>query len=382
MAKFIFVTGGVVSGLGKGITASSLGMLLTLRGFRVTIQKLDPYINVDPGTMSPYEHGEVFVTNDGAETDLDIGHYERFLGRNLTANSSFSSGQIWLNVINKERKGEYLGKTIQIVPHITNEIIDTMKSVANDVDIVIVEIGGTVGEIESSTFIEAIRQFRNELGDQDSLSVHVTLVPFLEMSGEIKTKPTQISVRELGSMGVFTDIIVCRSSANVQLDTEARKKIALFCNLGSHENVIHNYDSRSIYEVPLTLKEQNFDDIVLKKLGLCAPQPDLKDWRNMVKHMFNGYPKKTVAIVGKYVSVPDAYLSVVESVNIAGISCKIKPEIKLVDSEEIEKHGAAKCLKGVDAIIVPGGFGNRGIEGKIKTAEYARKNNIPYLGIC
>lgn len=382
MAKYIFVTGGVVSGLGKGITAASLGRLLIERGLNVTIQKLDPYLNVDPGTMSPMEHGEVFVTEDGAETDLDIGHYERFLGRSLTRGSTRTGGQIYLNVINKERRGEYLGKNVQIVPHITNEIIDTMKSVGEGQDIVIVEVGGTVGDIESMTFIEAISQFRKQLGHGNSLSIHVTLLPHLPMSGEVKTKPTQASVRELSSMGVRPDIIVLRSGADIELDEEGRKKIVMFCNLDSINDVIHNKDCRSIYEVPLVLKDQKLDDNVLAKLGMTASQSEMKEWRKLVKHLLNGYETKKIALVGKYTTMPDAYISVMESIKLAGVEVGVKPQITLVDCGEIEKKGAKQVLAGFDAIVLAGGFGTRGVLGMIHTVQYVRENDIPFLGIC
>ncbi|MDR0850696.1 MAG: CTP synthase [Christensenellaceae bacterium] len=382
LPKYIFITGGVVSGLGKGITAASLGRLLINRGLKVTIQKLDPYINVDPGTMSPYQHGEVFVTDDGAETDLDIGHYERFLGRSFSKDCNYTTGKIYSSVIAKERAGEYLGKTVQVVPHITNEIIDAMKSVAGGEDIVIVEVGGTIGDIEGMAYIEAIRQFRKELGPKGSLSVHVTLIPYLDCSGEIKTKPTQNSVRDLSRMGVTPDIVVCRTNADVILDSETRDKVAMFCNLDSPSDVILNQDCRSIYEVPILLKQQKFDDIVLKKLGLKASKDSLGTWKKMVKSMTQKHVIKTIAIVGKYVAVPDAYISVTEAVKHAGLACGVSVSVKLIDSEDIEKQGAEKLLSGTNAIIIPGGFGNRGIEGKIMAAQYARKNKIPFLGLC
>jgi CTP synthase len=379
--KYIFVTGGVVSGLGKGITAASIGRLLINRGLRVTIQKLDPYINVDPGTMNPLEHGEVWVTDDGAETDLDIGHYERFLGRSFMRNNCNTSGQIYDAVIKKERAGEYLGRTIQVVPHITNEIKNVMKSVAANNDIVIVEVGGTVGDMESMPHIEAIRQLRKELGHDNSLSIHVTLVPYLESSGEIKTKPTQASVRDLSQMGVFPDLVVCRTNSNVELDSSTRKKIAMFCNLTGERDVIHNKDCRSIYEVPILMKQQMVDEIVLEKLKLTAPQDDLHIWKQMVGEMLKTREPKTVAIVGKYTAVPDAYLSIIEATKHAGFNCDVGVKIKLVDAEKIEKNGV-KEIGAVDAIIIPGGFGERGIQGKINTVQYARENKIPFLGIC
>ena len=387
MSKYIFITGGVVSGLGKGITAASIGRLLMDRGLTVTVQKLDPYINVDPGTMSPYEHGEVFVTDDGAETDLDIGHYERFLGRSFGKNSNHTMGRIYSSVINKERSGEYLGKTVQVIPHVTNEVKSVMRSASNGEDIVIIEIGGTVGDIEQMVYVEAIRQFRKEIGIGNTLSVHVTLVPYMTVSGEIKTKPTQTSVRELSSSGVFPDIIVCRTDAEVVLDTDTRAKIAMFCGLDGPECVIHNRNCGTIYEVPLLLKDQKIDDIILDKLGLTAKAGDMKDWRKMVdKILLCGDKVKTrqlkIALVGKYAEMPDAYMSIMESIRHACWSLGVGPNITLIDSERIENEGAAKVLKGFDAIVVGGGFGIRGVEGKILTAKYAREKDIPYYGIC
>jgi CTP synthase len=381
--KYVFITGGVVSGLGKGITASSLGRLLINRGLSVTIQKLDPYINVDPGTMNPYEHGEVFVTDDGAETDLDIGHYERFLGRNFSQSNNHTSGSIYNTVISKERAGEYLGKTIQVVPHITDEIIARMKSVAKGNDVVIIEVGGTVGDIEGMAFIEAIRQFRKQLGAKNSVSIHVTLVPYLACSGEIKTKPTQASVREISQMGVFPDIVVCRTYDGVDLDYATRSKIAMFCNLKDAHYVIHNKDCRSIYEVPIILKNQKLDEIVLEELGLVAPSDSLLEWQNMVERMLATREEKTIAIVGKYVAVPDAYISIIEATKHAGLLCETSIKIKLVNSESVEANGAEAEIGNADGIIVPGGFGKtRGIDGKILAVEYARTNRIPFLGIC
>ncbi|MDR0975351.1 MAG: CTP synthase [Christensenellaceae bacterium] len=383
MPKYIFVTGGVVSGLGKGITAASLGRLLIGHGLKVAIQKFDPYINVDPGTMSPYQHGEVFVTDDGAETDLDIGHYERFLDINCDQTCNFTTGRIYSNVISKERRGDYLGVTVQVVPHITNEVKLSFKAAAEkDVDVVIVEIGGTVGDIEGLVYIEAIRQFRKELGAGNSLSVHVTLIPYLEASGEIKSKPTQNSVRDLSQLGVNADILVCRTSKSVELDDEIKNKIAMFCNLDGAEYVIHNYDCASLYEVPLILKKQRFDELVMKKLNLKETDCNITEWTDVLKRMNEATEERTVAIIGKYCNVPDAYISITEAIKHAGIHNKIKPIVKLVDSEEIEARGAEEVIGKVDAIIVAGGFGNRGIEGKIAGAKYARENNIPYLGIC
>lgn len=383
MSKYIFVTGGVVSSLGKGITAASLGRLLKNRGLRVTVQKLDPYLNVDPGTMSPYQHGEVFVTEDGAETDLDIGHYERFLDDNFTKNCNFTSGKIYSSIIKKERDGAYLGGTVQVVPHVTNEIISAMKSVESDqVDVVIVEVGGTVGDIEGLPFLEAIRQFRMEKGEHNSVHIHVTLLPYLEAAGEVKTKPTQHSVKELTGLGLVPDIVVCRSNKNVEMSEDMKRKIAMFCTLKSERYVIHNKDADCLYDVPLMLEEQKLDAVVCEILKLKTKRANNSQWRKMVADFKKDYKKKTVAIVGKYTMVPDAYISVTEAIKHAGIKNKIRAKIKLIDSEEIEKNGAEKMLEGVDAIVVPGGFGNRGVEGKIAAAKYARENKVPYLGLC
>ena len=383
MAKYIFVTGGVVSGLGKGITAASLGKLLRLRGYKVSVQKIDPYLNIDPGTMSPYEHGEVFVTDDGAETDLDIGHYERFLDINCSRKSGITSGQIYSSILTKERRGDYLGHTVQIVPHVTNEIKEYMRSIGEGQDIVIIEIGGTVGDMEQAVYIEAIRQFRHELGNGNSVSVHVTLIPYIASSGEIKTKPTQNSVKDLQRQGVFADVLVCRTTADVELDQEHRDKIAMFCSLDNPEDVIHNRDCRTIYEVPLMFAKQNFDEIVLKKLNLKLNKCDLTTWSQMVEKLCDdSLPEVTVAIVGKYVAVADAYISVTEALKHAGIVNNVRVNVRLVDAENVERDGAAAWLKGVQGVIVPGGFGNRGIEGKIATIQYVRENQLPFLGIC
>ncbi len=383
MCKYIFVTGGVVSSLGKGITAASLGRLLINRGLKVLVQKLDPYLNVDPATMSPYQHGEVFVTEDGAETDLDIGHYERFLDLNCNKSSDITSGMIYSNIIRKERVGEYDGATVQVVPHVTNEIKETIKSVGKKgVDVVIVEIGGTVGDIEGLPFLEAIRQLRMEMGEKNCLFVHVTLLPYLEAAGEVKTKPTQHSVKELTGLGIQPDIIVCRTNKTTVMKDEFKQKIALFCNLKTAEEVIHNRDCDSIYEVPLLLQKQGFDKIVLKKLHLKAGRLQMKDWKDMLQKLRKAYKEITVAIVGKYTQTPDAYISVTEAIKHAGSNLDRKVKVKLVDSESIEQLGAEKLLNDVDGIVVPGGFGDRGIEGKILAAEFARKNKIPYLGLC
>ena len=334
--KYIFVTGGVVSGLGKGITAASIGRLLINRGFRVTIQKLDPYLNVDPGIMSPLEHGEVFITEDGAECDVDVGHYERFIGRNFSRNNNLTSGRIYSTVINRERTGEYNGKTIQVIPHITNEVKDVMRSIGLDKDIVIVEVGGTVGDMEQMAFIEAIRQFRKELGFGNSISVHVTLVP--NVHGEIKTKPTQHSVREISQMGVYPDFVICRTTSDTELTEDTRKKIAMYCNLDGPEFVIHNKDCATIYQVPIMMKEQKLDDLIFAKLGLSAPEGDLSDWKKMVEGMLS--PRKVnynVSIIGDYVATEDAYYSITEALKHAGLACKVGINVKYVHTKDAEK---------------------------------------------
>lgn len=384
-AKFVFITGGVVSSLGKGITAASLGCLLKSRGFSVTIQKLDPYINVDPGTMSPYQHGEVFVTNDGAETDLDLGHYERFIDSNLGRVNNVTTGKIYWSVITKERNGDYLGGTVQVIPHITNEIKANIKRVAVDpkVDVVITEIGGTVGDIEGLPFLETIRQMKTDLGKENVCYIHVTLVPFLEAAGELKTKPTQHSVKELRSIGIQPDLIVCRTEH--PLTSDFRDKIALFCDINSRE-VIQNRSCSNIYEVPLVLKDEGLDKIVLEKLGLPLREANLREWREMVNKINNLKGKVTVALVGKYIALRDAYLSVVEALHHAGVYNGTNVEIRWINAEKIEKIIGAKdgraLFNGVHGIVVPGGFGDRGIEGKIETARYAREKGIPFLGLC
>ncbi|MDD3840756.1 MAG: CTP synthase [Clostridia bacterium] len=379
--KYIFVTGGVVSSLGKGITAASLGRLLKSRGVKVSIQKFDPYINVDPGTMSPYQHGEVFVTIDGAETDLDIGHYERFIDENLTRNSNITTGRIYDAVISKERRGDYLGGTVQVIPHITNEIKEKVYKVARDSnpDVIITEIGGTVGDIESLPFLEAIRQIRADLGPDNVMFIHVTLVPFLEMAGELKTKPTQHSVKELRSIGIQPDIIVCRSQKN--LSDEMKDKISLFCNL-KRENVIQNLDAETIYEVPILLEEEGLDDRVIERLGLECKQRDLKEWRAMVRKLKSLNRSVTIGLVGKYVELHDAYLSIAEALTHGGIVNDVEVKIKWVHSELINEFNAEAYLDDVDGILVPGGFGDRGVEGKIAAARYARENKVPFFGIC
>ena len=379
--KYIFVTGGVVSGLGKGITAASLGRLLKQRGLRVTIQKFDPYLNVDPGTMSPYQHGEVFVTDDGAETDLDLGHYERFIDESLTRNSSVSSGQIYWNVLNRERTGDYLGRTVQVIPHITNEIKSRVYSVAEkgDVDVVITEIGGTVGDIESQPFLEAIRQVAAEVGRQDVMFIHVSLIVSIPGSGELKSKPTQHSCKELLSIGIQPDVIMCRCDEEIPQDII--DKIALFCNIPK-ENAIPNLTAPILYEVPLMLEEAGLAKAVCKRLSLACGEPDLTEWENMVHRAKNVDGKVRIALVGKYTALHDAYLSVVEALTHGGIENDISVEIKWVDSEGVTDANAAEILGDVDGIIVPGGFGDRGIEGMISSARYARENCVPYFGIC
>jgi len=381
MTKFVFVTGGVVSSLGKGITAASLGRLLKNRGLKVAIQKFDPYINIDPGTMSPYQHGEVFVTDDGAETDLDLGHYERFVDINLSKNSNVTTGKIYWSVINKERKGDFLGGTVQVIPHITNEIKERIYRVAREShpDVVITEIGGTVGDIESLPFLEAIRQLKNDIGREHVMYIHVTLVPYIAASGEQKTKPTQHSVKELRSIGIQPNLIVCRSEKPISNDM--KEKIALFCDTDK-DAVIQCIDAPTIYQVPLMFQQEGFDDIVLKRLGLTAPAGDMNEWQELVYKILHPERSCTVAIVGKYVELPDAYLSVAEALRHAGIHHRSGVTIKWVNSEQIEQVGAENLLAGVDGILVPGGFGNRGIEGKISAIAYARENKIPFLGIC
>ncbi len=384
MTKYIFVTGGVVSSLGKGITAASLGRLLKNRGYKVTIQKFDPYINIDPGTMSPYQHGEVFVTDDGAETDLDLGHYERFVDENLSKASNVTTGKVYQSVINKERKGEYLGSTIQVIPHITNEIKERVMRVgkADNADIVITEIGGTVGDIESLPFLEAIRQVRKDLPNKnDVIYIHVTLVPYISAAEELKTKPTQHSVKELRSIGIQPDIIVCRTMK--ELSEDMKKKIALFCDV-EPDAVINNLTADSIYDVPLLMEQEGLDHIALKKLGLADRPVDLSDWKDMVARIHNAKGVTRIALVGKYVKLHDAYLSVVEALSHAGYAYGTKIDIRWVNSEELEenKPDLSEVFKDIDGIIVPGGFGYRGIEGKIDAIRYARENKIPYLGLC
>ncbi len=379
MTKFLFTTGGVVSSLGKGITAASLAAILEARGLRVTLMKLDPYINVDPGTMSPFQHGEVFVTNDGAETDLDLGHYERFVRTTMTKRNNFTSGKVYENVIKKERRGDYLGGTVQVIPHITNEIKRLIYSAADGFDVVMVEVGGTVGDIESLPFLEAIRQMRIEVGAESALFIHLTLVPYIATAGETKTKPTQHSVKELRSIGIQPDVLICRSEK--PLSENERLKIALFTNV-EQEGVISLPDAKSIYQIPMILHEQGLDELLVKKLGFDALKPaDLHEWEAVVEA--EASPDKTIKIgmVGKYTELSDAYKSLNEALLHAGIHTKTRVKIVSVDAEQIEKHGTA-ALDEVDAILIPGGFGERGVEGKIKAAQYAREKQRPFLGIC
>lgn len=381
MAKYVFITGGVVSSLGKGITAASLGRLLKCRGLKVVIQKFDPYINVDPGTMNPYQHGEVFVTDDGAETDLDLGHYERFIDENLSQNSNVTTGRVYQTVIERERSGGYLGGTVQVIPHITNEIKGRILKASQDksVDVIITEIGGTVGDIESQPFLEAIRQIKYEVGVRNSLYIHVTLVPYLAASGEIKTKPTQHSVKELLGLGIQPDIIVCRTENPIP--KEQKDKIALFCNV-LPENIIENRDVPTLYEVPLALHKEGLDSQVCKLLNMELPQPDLTEWTEMVDR--HKYPKQEVciALAGKYIGLHDAYLSVAEALTHGGIAHSTRVKIKWLATDEITRENVKEIFSDVDGILIPGGFGSRGIEGKIEIVRYARENNVPFLGIC
>jgi CTP synthase len=378
MTKYIFITGGVVSSLGKGIAASSLAAILEARGLKVTMTKLDPYINVDPGTMSPFQHGEVFVTEDGAETDLDLGHYERFLKTTMAKKNNFTTGQIYESVLRRERKGEYLGATVQVIPHITDEIKRRVYQSAEGMDVALIEVGGTVGDIESLPFLEAIRQLRVELGADRSLFIHLTLVPYIRSAGEIKTKPTQHSVKELRTIGIQPDILICRSEQPVPISE--RRKIALFTNV-EEKAVITAVDADSIYRIPLLLHDQGLDDIVVHKLRLDVPPADLTEWQNVVDALTHPTDEVDIAIVGKYVDHTDAYKSLSEALIHAGIRTRHKVNIHYIDSEIIEDEGVSR-LKNVDAILVPGGFGERGVEGKIATVRFARENKIPYLGIC
>jgi CTP synthase len=378
MTRFIFVTGGVVSSLGKGISAASLGAILEARGLKVSMVKLDPYINVDPGTMSPFQHGEVFVTNDGTETDLDLGHYERFVRTTTSRNSNFTTGRIYERVIAKERRGDYLGATVQVIPHITDEIKHCIRLGAGDADVCMVEIGGTVGDIESLPFLEAIRQLGVELGHNNCLYLHLTLVPFIGSAGEIKTKPTQHSVKELRSIGIQPDILLCR--AQNPLPEEQRRKIALFTNV-EERAVITAVDADDLYKIPLLLHEQGLDAIVVDKLRLDVPPADLSEWRQVVNAKANPDMTVNIAMVGKYVNLRDSYISLTEALTHAGIRTRTRVNIQFIEATDVEKHGTG-CLEGVDAILVPGGFGERGIDGKMAAIRYARERQIPYLGIC
>ncbi len=381
MTKHIFVTGGVVSSLGKGLTSASIGMLLERRGLSVRLQKLDPYINVDPGTMSPYQHGEVYVLDDGSETDLDLGHYERFTNSPLNRNSNFTTGQIYQSVINKERRGEFLGQTVQVIPHITNEIKSALaKPAGEDVDVVITEIGGTVGDIESQPFLEAIRQFSLDAGKENCLCIHLTLVPYLKAADELKTKPTQHSVGNLRQIGIQPDILICRTERSLSHDDCA--KIALFCNVPV-EAVIEEKDKDfSIYEVPMSLVEHKLDELIVRKLGLPAGTPELDDWRDLLHRLRNPEHEISIAVVGKYVEHRDAYKSIYEALDHAGIAHRAQIRIQRIHSQDIEREGAERLLAGVDGLLVPGGFGERGIEGKVDAVRFARQREIPYFGIC
>ncbi len=381
MTKYIFVTGGVVSGLGKGITAASLGRLLKARGLKVAAQKLDPYINVDPGTMSPYQHGEVYVTDDGAETDLDLGHYERFIDEDLNKYSNLTTGKVYWNVLNKERRGEYLGSTVQVIPHITNEIKEFVYRVGKktDADVVITEIGGTIGDIESQPFIEAVRQISLEVGKENSLFIHVTLVPFLRGSDEHKSKPTQHSVKELQGMGINPNIIVLR--CDEPLEESIFKKISLFCNV-KPDCVIENITLPVLYEAPLMLEKSHLSDIVCRELGIDAPKPELDSWVKLIERIKNREHTVTIGLVGKYIQLHDAYLSVAEALRHAGYALNTKVKIEWIDSGLLTEENVSESLSGLDGIIVPGGFGDRGISGMILAAKYARENHLPYFGIC
>ncbi|MBR6452699.1 MAG: CTP synthase [Lachnospiraceae bacterium] len=381
MVKYVFVTGGVVSGLGKGITAASLGRLLKARGYHVTMQKFDPYINMDPGTMNPIQHGEVFVTDDGTETDLDLGHYERFINESLDSNSNVTTGKIYWKILNRERHGDYGGGTVQVIPHVTNEIKSRFyrAKTENEETISIIEIGGTVGDIESQPFLEAIRQFQAEVGRENAIMIQVTLIPYLKASGEMKTKPTQMSVKSLQSMGIWPDILVCRS--DYPIDDHMKEKIALFCNV-KKEHVLQNLDAKSLYEVPLMLEKEQLAQAVCECLKLPCPKPDLSAWEAMVDALHHPQHAVTVGLVGKYISLHDAYLSVAEALKHGGIANRCEVAIRWIDSEEVTKETVDEYLKDLDGIIVPGGFGMRGIEGKILAIEYARTHQIPFLGLC
>ena len=379
--KYVFVTGGVVSGLGKGITAASLGRLLKARGYKVTMQKFDPYINIDPGTMNPIQHGEVFVTDDGAETDLDLGHYERFIDESLTKNSNVTTGKVYWSVLQKERRGDYGGGTVQVIPHITNEIKSRFyrNFTSDETHIAIIEVGGTVGDIESQPFLEAIRQFQHEVGHENAILIHVTLIPYLKASGELKTKPTQASVKELQGMGIQPDIIVCRSEH--ELDQSLKDKIALFCNV-PNSHVLQNLDVEYLYEAPLAMEKENLAKVACEALHLACPEPDLKDWEAMVDALRHPNKEVKIALVGKYIALHDAYISVVEALKHGGIAERATVNLKWVDSETVTPDNVAELLGDVNGILVPGGFGERGVEGMMIASRYAREHNIPYFGIC
>lgn len=379
--KYVFVTGGVVSGLGKGITAASLGRLLKARGYYVTMQKFDPYINIDPGTMNPIQHGEVFVTEDGAETDLDLGHYERFIDENLTKRSNVTTGKIYWSVLCKERRGDFGGSTVQVIPHITNEIKDAFyrNEINKETHIAIIEVGGTVGDIESQPFLEAIRQFQHEVGRENTMLIHVTLIPYLKASQEMKTKPTQASVKDLQGMGIQPDVIMCRTE--LPLETEIREKIALFCNVPS-SHVLQNLDAETLYEVPLMMEEEHLADVACECLHLDCPKPDLRDWIEMVQALKNPKKEVTIALVGKYTQLHDAYISVVEALKHGAVAHHAAIQIKWIPSETVTEDTAENLLGEVSGILVPGGFGDRGIEGKITAIRYAREHNVPFLGLC
>ena len=379
--KYVFVTGGVVSGLGKGITAASLGRLLKARGYHVTSQKFDPYINIDPGTMNPIQHGEVFVTDDGAETDLDLGHYERFIDEGLNKKSNVTTGKVYWSILSKERRGDYGGNTVQVIPHVTNEIKSRFyrSEDPSDQEVAIIEIGGTVGDIESQPFLEALRQFQHEVGHENCILIHVTLIPYLKSSGELKTKPTQASVKDLQGMGIQPDILVCRS--DYPLDDGIKRKIAQFCNV-ERSRVIQNLDAEVLYEVPLMMEKEHLAQVVCESLHLDCPEPDLTDWTEMVENLRHPTQEVTVALVGKYIQLHDAYISVVEALKHGGIYTHTTVNIKWIDSETVTEENAEELFSDVSGILVPGGFGHRGVEGKITAIKYARTHNIPFLGLC
>ena len=383
MTKYIFVTGGVVSSLGKGISASSIGRILKSRGLNISIQKIDPYINIDAGTMNPYQHGEVFVTEDGAETDLDLGHYERFIDANLSSYNNITTGKIYSSVISKERRGDFLGATVQVIPHITDEIKSTIKNIAQNkkekTDVVIVEIGGTVGDIESLPFLEAIRQFRNDIGKENVLYVHVTFVPYLKAAKELKSKPTQHSIKELREIGIQPDIVICRCQS--KLSKEVKNKISLFCDI-RNEAIVEAINVKSIYEVPIVFEKQKLGDLIVKLLNLKCQGSDLKNWKNMVDKIYHPKKEVTIGMVGKYISLKDAYISISEALIHGGIDNNCRVKIKRIDSDKVKKSSLKDLFKDINGILIPGGFGKRGIEGKIETVQYARHNKIPFLGIC